>query len=442
MNDRHTPPPSPPGLDASSGLVRVVGRWQILGLSLNDVVGSGIYLLPAAAYALLGPSSIWAIVLAGLAVALLVLCYAQAASYFDEPGGSYLYAREAFGRFAGFEVGWMIWLTRISSAAALSNGLADAVTYFWPAAANGPARWTVVAGSLAILTGINVVGVRSAARAGVALAIGKLLPLLLFIAIGLFYVDWSMAVSGHIPHSGDVRKMGEAALLLLYAFAGFENIPAAAGEFKNPRRDIPFALITMIVTVTLLYALVQCVAQGTLPGLEQSATPLADAAGHFGGETLALLLTAGAVVSILGTNNNTMMFGPRFLYALAQDGYGPRFLAAVHPRFHTPAAAIITQGLLALALAITGSFVQLALLSMVTRILAYIGTAAAVLVLRKRYADRPEALRLPGGPAIPVAALLLTLALLFSARWENLLAAGIAALVGATVYFWPTKRHG
>ncbi|WP_267118492.1 APC family permease, partial [Xanthomonas sacchari] len=370
------------------GLVRAVSRWQIVGLSINDVIGSGIYLLPAATAALLGPLSLWAVLLAGVAVALLVLCYAQAASYFDEPGGSYLYAREAFGRFAGFEIGWMIWLTRISSAAALSNGLADAVVRFWPAAAGGGARLAIVIGSLGLLTAINVIGVKSAARTGVALVIGKLVPLLLFVAIGVFYVDWSWAFSGKTPDPHDVGNLGEAALLLLFAYAGFENIPAAAGEYRNPRRDVPFALITMIVTVTLIYAAVQVVAQGTLPNVAQSATPLADAASGFGGEALALILTVGATISILGTTSNTVMLGPRFLFALAKDGYGPAFLARVHPRFRTPAAAILLQGVLSLALALSGSFVQLALLSMVTRLFAYIGTAAAVLVLARRYRDR------------------------------------------------------
>ncbi|MET7143939.1 APC family permease [Xanthomonas sp. PPL139] len=421
------------------GLVRAVSRWQIVGLSINDVIGSGIYLLPAATAALLGPLSLWAVLLAGVAVALLVLCYAQAASYFDEPGGSYLYAREAFGRFAGFEIGWMIWLTRISSAAALSNGLADAVVRFWPAAAGGGARLGIVVGSLGLLTAINVIGVKSAARTGVALVIGKLVPLLLFVAIGVFYVDWSWAFSGRTPDPRDVGNLGEAALLLLFAYAGFENIPAAAGEYRNPRRDVPFALITMIVTVTLIYAAVQVVAQGTLPNVAQSATPLADAASGVGGEALALILTVGATISILGTTSNTVMLGPRFLFALAKDGYGPAFLARVHPRFRTPAAAILLQGVLSLALALSGSFVQLALLSMVTRLFAYIGTAAAVLVLARRYRDRPGALRLPGGPLIPLAALLLALALLLSASWQNLAAAGVALLVGALFYRFPRK---
>lgn len=426
---------------AQPHLVRAVSRWQIVGLSINDVIGSGIYLLPAAAAVLLGPMSLWAVLLAGLAVALLVLCYAQAASYFDQPGGSYLYAREAFGRFAGFEIGWMIWLTRISSAAALGNGLADAVAPLWPAAGqSGLARTLVIVASLGGLTAINVIGVKSAARTGVALAIGKLVPLALFVGIGLFYVNWGAAFSGATPALHDAGNLGQAALLLLFAYAGFENIPAAAGEYRNPQRDVPFALITMIITVTLIYALVQVVAQGTLPQPITDNMPVSDAAQQFGGHWLALVLVIGAVVSILGTTSNTVMLGPRFLYALARDGYGPAFLARIHPRFHTPAAAIVVQFVISLALALSGSFAGLALLSMVTRLLAYIGTAAAVLVLARRYRSRPGALKLPGGPLIPVLALLLSVGLLLSASWQNLLAVGVALSIGALIYLFPRKQ--
>jgi amino acid transporter len=419
-------------------LRRAVGRWQLFGLSLNDVIGSGIYLLPAAAAALLGPASLWAVLLAGLAVSLLVLCYAQAASCFDQPGGGYLYAREAFGPFVGFEIGWMLVLTRISSAAALSNGLAEAVTHFWPGAASGVMRVAIVTGSLGFLVIVNVIGVRAAARTGVLLAIAKIVPLLLFTGIGFFAVDFAMAApaTDAIP----LTDLGKAALLLLFAYAGFENLPAAAGEYRNPRRDVPFALLAMITTVTAIYFAVQWVALGTLPGLAESQTPLADAAARFGGGWLALVLTVGAAVSILGTNSNTVMLGPRYLHALATDGFGPRALAAIHPRFRTPAAAIVVIGVLSLVLALSGSFVQLALLSMIARLVAYIGTAMSVLVLRRRYATRVDMLRLPGGPAIPVAAIVLSLGLLASASAANLVAGVVAILVGALIYRMRRRR--
>lgn len=411
---------------------RAVSRWQIVGLSINDVIGSGIYLLPAAAAALLGPASLWAVLLAGFAVSLLVLCYAQAASYFDGPGGGYLYAREAFGSFIGFEVGWMLLLTRLATAAALSNGLAEAVTHYWPAAASGLPRIAIVTGSLGLLVAINIAGVRAAARTGVVLAIGKLLPLVLFVAIGAFHVDTTLASPANAPISS--KTLAEAALLLLFAYAGFENLPAAAGEYRNPRRDVPFALLTMIATVTLIYVSVQWVALGTLPDLAHSTTPLAQAAAGFSGEALALLLTIGASISILGTNSNTVMMAPRYLLALASDGYGPRALAAIHPRLHTPAVAVVVIGVISLALALSGSFVQLALLSVVSRLCTYIGTACSVLVLRRRHGGQPGALQLPGGPLIPIAAIVLSLGLLASASVANLLAAAVALLAGAVVY--------
>jgi amino acid transporter len=239
-----------------------------------------------------------------------------------------------------------------------------------------------------------------------------------------------------MPPLDDAAALGEGALLLLFAYAGFENIPAAAGEFRNPRRDVPFALLTMIALVTLLYVAVQVVAQGTLPDLAASATPLADAASAFAGPGAALLLSVGAAISILGTNSNTMLIGPRYLYALAADGFGPRALARVDPRWRTPAIAVVVQGVLALALAFSGSFAQLALLSAVARLCSYIGTAAALLVLRRRFAHRPDALHLPGGPAIPIAALVLSLALVASATPANLAAAAVALAVGAGIYFF------
>jgi len=414
-------------------LVRAISRWQLVGISINDVIGSGIYLLPAAAAALLGPFSLWAILLAGLAVGVLVLCHAQAASYFDQPGGAYLYTREAFGDFIGFEVGWMTWLTRIASVAALSNGLALAISSLWPAAASGWPRAFIILAALAVLAWANVVGVKSGARVAVALTIAKLIPLAFFVAVGVFYVDWSaLAMHGGQPIlSGSLT---EAALLLLFAYAGFENTPAAAGEYRNPKRDVPFAMLTMITIITLTYVAVQAVALGTLPELATTESPLAAAAGQFAGPAAMLLLSLGAVVSIFGNLGNTTLIGPRYAYALADDGYGPRWLANVHERFHTPANAIVLQTTVALVLALSGSFVALAMLSVVARLATYIGTCSALLVLRKRYADAPGALRLPGDVLLPLVGLALSLCFVAATSLKNLFAAAVALAIGALIY--------
>lgn len=422
---------------AHTGLVREVSRWQLVGLAINDVLGSGVYLLPAAAAALLGAASTLAVVLAGLAVALLVLCFAEASSYFDEPGGAYLYTREAFGRFIGFETGWMTWLARIASVASLSNGFALATAYLWPAAAAGWTRAAVIGVPLALLTWINVRGVRWGANTAVTLVLAKSLPLVFFVIAGLFFVDWSRVAAVEMPRPG---VLGEAALLLLFAYAGFENTPAAAGEYRNPRRDVPFALLAMILVITLLYTSVQVVALGTLPNLAESTSPLAEAAGVFLGGWAALLMTVGAMISIEGNVGNTTLIGPRYLFALARDGYGPRVLARVHPTWRTPALAIVTQSVIALVLALSGSFVQLAMLSIIARLTTYIGTAAAVPVLRRRFGGRPDAVRLPFGAAIPVAALVVSLAFLASATWQNLAAGAIALVAGALIYVLRRKE--
>lgn len=412
----------------STGLRRVVSRWQVVGLALNDVVGSGVYLLPAAAAALLGPFSLWAVLVAGLAVLLVVLCFAEASSHFDGPGSAYLYARTAFGDFIGFEVGWMTWLARVSSVASLSAGFALALSYIWPAAESGWGRGLAISLPLITLTAINVVGVRSGVRAAMFLVIAKLVPLLMFVFTGIFFVSFD-TLTGQPAGDG---QLGQAALLLLFAYAGFENTAAPAGEYRDPKRDVPFALLAHIAVVTAIYFGVQLVALGTLPGVAQSPTPLADAAAGFLGSWAGWVMTIGAALSILGSKSNTVLAGPRYLYALASDGYGPAFLGRVHPRYKTPAAAIVLQTAIALPLALTGSFVALAALSVVARLSTYLGTAAALPVLRRKLPT--SSVRLPGGPTIPLAAAALSIGLAASAGVRNLLAAAVALVVGAGIY--------
>ena len=421
---------------ASPALARVVSRWQLVPLAVGDVIGSGVYLLPAAAAALLGPLSVAAVILAGATVALIVLCFAEASSRFDEPGGAYLYTREAFGPFAGFEVGWMTWLSRVATLASVANGFALATTFLWPAAASGLPRALLVAGPLVVFAAIHARGVRGGVGVSVTLVAVKLLPLFVFILGGLFAMEPARL---RVDAAPPVQAFGEAALLLLFAYGGFESTSVAAGEFRNPQRDVPFALLVMIVTVTAIYGLVQLVATGTHPQLADSASPLAEAAARFLGGWGGVLLSLGAMISILGLQSNNTLNGPRYLYALARDGYGPAALARVHPRWRTPAIAIAFQTVVVVALAFTGSFVQLALLSVVARLATYAGTAAAVPRLRRLLPDDPRAVRLPGGSIIPRAALLLCIALAASMGAANLLAGALALLVGALLFL--TRRR-
>jgi amino acid transporter len=395
-------------------------------------------------------------------VLLVVLCFAEAASHFDQPGSAYLYAREAFGELVGFEVGWMTWLARVASVASLAVAFAQALGYLWPEARAGWGRQAAIVVPVLGLTALNVVGIRSGVRTAVLLAVAKIVPLLVFVVAGTVWAlragvgavagmaggaAGAVAVGGSMVGGGTVaaaggspgwHQIGAAALLLLYAYAGFENTAAAAGEYKNPRRDVPFALLAQIGFVTLLYAWVQWVALATLPGLAASATPLADAARRFLGAWGGWLLTVGATLSILGTNGNTVLTGPRYLFALAQGGYGPRLLGAVHPRFRTPAVAVVAQTAIALPLALSGTFTGLAALSVVARLATYLGTAAAVPVLRRKLGSRPGAFRLPGGSLVPAAAALLCVVFAASATREDLIAGAVALAVGLVV--WKLRR--
>ncbi len=414
------------------------------------MIGSGVYLiLPVAAAQLLGPASIWAILAAGFAVLLLVLCFAEASSLFDQAGGAIVYTRAAFGDFVGFEVGWMTWIARISSIAGLSVFFARAVGYLWPGARSGLGEQVTIVVPLLALTAINVLGIKSGARTAVVLAWGKVVPLVLFVVVGIFFVSWDRVFPVPMPERANFVK---AALLVLFAYAGFENTPAPAGEFVNPKRDIPFALIVQILIVTAIYTTVQLVAIGTIPKLGASPTPLADAAAMMMGPVGGFLLTLGAVLSVLGTNNNTVLAGPRYLYALAQTGRLPAVFAKIHPRYRTPHIAILTQTGVALVLiaadALTNRFFptsklglaeRLALLSAVARLATYIGTAASVPVLRRKLPTTPRTFRVPGGPTVPIAALVVCLVFLSAAERRQLIAGFIACLVGALIY--ATRRN-
>jgi amino acid transporter len=273
--------------------------------------------------------------------------------------------------------------------------------------------------------------VKSGARAAVLLTWGKILPLVLFVAVGIFFVDWGRVFPVPAPARENFFK---AALLVLFAYAGFENTAAPAAEFENPRRDVPFALIVMILLVTVIYTTVQLVAIGTIEHLGDSPTPLADGARRMMGPIGGFLLTLGAALSVLGTNNNTILSGPRYLYALAESGALPSVFARIHPEYRTPYVAILTQSGIAAALMLTGTAEQLAELSVIARLASYIGTAASVPVLRRKMPATERAIRLPGGPLIPLAALAICLLFLFSATAKNLVAGAIALAAGAAIF--------
>lgn len=415
-------------------LRRELGRWDLTAIGVNQVIGGAVFALPAALAGFVGGWSPFLIVGVGLASLMIAATFAEVGSRFDATGGPYLYTKAAFGRFAAFEVGWMQWFTRVASWASVINVLISSLGFYWPVLTAGAPRTILLTAIIGALAFINILGIKQSAWVVNVLTIGKLVPLLLFIAFGLPAMGFGGLEIHGLPPASDLSK---SALLLIFAFGGYEVIPVPAGESKDPRRTVPFALIMTIVVVTIVLTLVQVVALGVLPSLPTSKTPLADASVLIMGATGAAVITLGAVLSTLGNNMGQAISGSRSLFALAEHGDVPRVFARVSPRFSTPVVAIVFTAAVSLVLATTGSFVTMAQASAVSRLVVYVATCAAALRLRSaKFAGTvPEpTMRVPLGPVIPIAAILIALAILFGATPQQLRAGGIALLVGAALF--------
>jgi amino acid transporter len=388
--------------------------------------------LPSRVYSLSGPASLIAYIICAVAVSLIVLCFAEVSSRFTETGGPYLYAREAFGPLVGFEVGWIRWLAGVTAFAANTNLMVDYLSYFWPTASGDLWHALLVTASTLALTSINLIGVRDSAVASNVFAVAKLLPLLLFLLVGFFFVDPQALSIAVQPGYG---ALSASVLLVMYAFAGFESMPVPAGEVRDPQRNVPFALFTTIAVVMALYLSIQVVCIGTLPELASSARPLADAGNRFLGPFGGLLISAGAVVSIAGNLNAQLLATPRVLFAMAEQRQVPRMLAAVHKRFHTPYSSILLSSAVSLVFALSGTFVQLLTLSVLARLTVYAATCAALPVLRRKGNVPPPVFKAPWGIALAVASVALCLWLLSSSTGREALTALIAVAIGLLIFF-------
>jgi basic amino acid/polyamine antiporter, APA family len=302
---------------SAAGLRRELGKWDLSAIGINQVIGGAVFAMPATVAAYSGRWSPLLVVLVGAASLLIAATFAEVGSRFDATGGPYLYARAAFGRFIAFEVGWMQWLTRVTSWATVINIFVASLGFYWPALTSGPQRTLLLAAIIAALAIINVLGIRQSALAVNLLTIGKLLPLAVFIGVGLFWLE-----PARLRPEGTLtfHQTSAAALFLIYAFGGYEVVPVVAGETKNPHVAVPFALITTILVVTAILTVAQLVALSTVADLGSSKTPLADAASILMGPAGAALITIGAVMSTMGNNMGSALSGSRNLFALAEQG--------------------------------------------------------------------------------------------------------------------------
>ena len=363
------------------GLSREIRKWDLVALLINVTVGAGIFRLPADVQKTVGNYSLVAFVVCAVTVGMIALCFAEVGSRFSDTGGPYLYARETFGPTSAFLVGWLMWLTRVAGFATLAQVFVAYLGYFWPPAESGLPRITIIAALVVLLTVVNIMGVKQSARVGDIFTVSKLIPLVLFVAVGLFFISPARFTLAARPGLG---SFSAAVFILIYVFSGFEAVLVNSGEIRQPRRVIPFALIVALSASVVLFLLIQVVCIGTLPNLAGSERPLAEASQSFLGTAGPLIMSAGALVGIFGTLNVIMLACTRLPFAMAVQGQLPVQLARVHRRFRTPHVSILVSATAVLLLALSGTFIYAVKVTVITRVIVYASTCVALPILRRR----------------------------------------------------------
>lgn len=435
MSEPHRGPAHAPSVSPRPSLIRAIGRWALTAAVINSVIGSGVFGLPSQLAAFAGQWSPVTVLIAGVCIFAIVLCFAEVGSRFDGAGGPYLYTREAFGPALGFQVGWLHIWTRVISCAAVLNVLSSYTAPLVPWAGTPAGRASVMIGAMTLVTAVNLVGVRQAAWTVNAFTIAKLLPLLLVIVLGLVHFAPDVAAGQEVAEP----KWTDAILLLVFGYGGFESAVVAGSESRDPKRDTAFALITAMLAITVIYCLIQVAVIGVLPNAASSKAPIADTLAVLLGPVGLTLGSVAVIVSVYGWLTGFSLMSPRIFYSMAERGELPELLARVHPGWRTPYVAIIVNSVIGLGLGLAGSFGQLATFGAIVRLGIYIATCAALIKLRKRGG---EAFLVPGGPVIAVIGIVFCIWLLSTRSFAQAWFLPIIVAAGGAVWLVMQRRRG
>ncbi len=417
-------------------LVRGIGTPALTANIVSSTIGAGIFVIPATVARELGPAAPLAFICCAIAMVLFVTCFAIAGSRVSLTGGLYAYVEVAFGRYVGFLAGMLYFLTALGAVAGVVNVLANSVALVVPVLGSPAMRIMVMLAVYGSLVLINIRGVREGAGAVTVITVAKLLPLLLFVCVGIFFIHTPNLSWSSWPGS---KSLGDAVILLIFAFVGIEVALIPSGEVKNPARTVPRSAYLALIITTVIYILIQIVGQGTL-GAELAnhpGAPLAESAATFLGNLGRTILLAGATVSAFGFVTSDILSSPRLIFAFGRDGALPQFFAHVHPRFRSPDVAIITYAALAFALSISGTFEKLAVLSNVAVLLMYLlcCTACWVLVQRDVRADGAQPFNFAGMKIVPALAIVAIFWILTHATAREFLVTGIVLALSSIMYF-------
>lgn len=402
------------------------------------MIGAGIFALPGKVAVNAGLLSPWLFLVVGALFLSVVLVFAELSSYYDQTGGPVIYATEAFGPLAGFSTGWVIYLARMTAFAANANVMATYLASLSGVFAGELMRALVISAVTIGLTWANVLGIRDGVRTMGVFTVLKVTPLVLLVLMGLQHVTGSTLIPG-APFF--VEELGGTTLLLIYAYVGFETVAVTAGETSQPRTTIPKALVGTVLGTGLLYFVIVLVFVSVISADQYASATLVDVGRLLAGPAGALAITLAAVFSIGGNLAGSMIAAPRLIFSLAENRLLPAWFAHVHARYATPDRCILIMGAMALLLALTGSFVKLAVASSVARLLGYIVCIAALPAIRRNAdeAVRAKAYRLKGGYAIPAIGLAICVWLLMQSKAESWIAVSILLAIGI-FFYWIEKR--
>ena len=431
-----------PSTSNEPALRRVIGVGGLAAAIFNITIGAAIFVLPAHMAAALGAAAPLAYGVCVVATALIALCVAEAGSRVAQSGGPYAFVQVALGPYVGYLCGVLLWVGVTIAMGAVATVMADALGTLVPALGGTAPRVVVIVALFAVLATVNVRGADWGSRLSGISTLAKLLPLLAFVVLGLPHVR---AENLSITTMPPIARIGEACLLLMFAFFGMESALQVSGEVMNPARVIPRAIALGLLAVGFLYVSVHLVAQGvlgaTLAAPETAKAPLAAAAAQFAGTAGARLILVGMVVSTFGFMTGMMLANPRTLFALAADGYLPRSLAAVHHTYRTPHVAIAVQSVIVCAIALTGTYVQLAIMANVPILLVYLACCLGAWRLRRRnVAAAGTPFVMPGGAMVPWLAAALIVGLLIPATGKAWLVTGAVVAVASLGFLAQQRR--
>jgi len=412
-------------------LKREIRRWDLVLLLVNNTIGAGIFGLPSKIFNLSGFYSLAALLVCAIVIFVLIFIFAEVASRFDKTGGPYLYILTTFGKIPAFIIGWLILITRIAAFAALINLLVTYLSYFYPVLSEPVSKFGVIIGLTFLLTWVNYLGVKNSTKLNNTFAVAKVIPLLIFVIVGLFFINPDLIDIHQTKPS--LTDFSSSVLIFTFAFTGFEAIVVNSGEFENAKKNIPFALIVSILFVAIFYGLIQFVSMGTLPELATSTTPITDAAQAFMGNAGAILITIGAVISLTGTLNAVMLVGSRLPYALSIKQQFPKLFSELHHKYQSPVYSLLFFSSISLIASLTGSFIYAVSINVISKVLIFLMVSAAMIKLRRIDTNKVPYFKLPFGYTFSVVGIIASIWLLSSSNLYEVRDVFITIIVGIII---------